>query len=147
MFKKRLKGLLAMLLAGSMTLTMLPITASATISDSNVSVYDGDDTKVVDYSVSETLNIPVKNAFLKQEKDSSGADRHISVRKDSESLLDEKDEENKEDYYFYLCYYDEEQKSFKISDSAMKTEKAVWDVINAWVTADPNLDTDNLFLC
>ena len=48
MFKKRLKGLLAMLLAGSMTLTMLPITASATISDSNVSVYDGDDTKAND---------------------------------------------------------------------------------------------------
>ena len=144
MFKKRLKGLLAMLLAGSMTLTMLPITASATISDSNVSVYDGDDTKVVDYSVSETLNIPVKNAFLKQEKDSSGADRYISVSKDSESLLDEENEEN---YYFYLCYYDEEQQSFKISDSAKKYEKDVWDVINAWVTADPNLDTDNLFLC
>ena len=141
MFKKRLKGLLAMLLAGSMTLTMLPITASATISDSNVSVYDGDDTKAVDYSESETLNIPVKNALLRQETDSSGDDRYISVSKDSESLLDEKD------YYFYLCYYDEVQKSFKISSSAMKYEKDVWNEINTWVTEDPKLDTNNLFLC
>ena len=83
----------------------------------------------------------MKNALLRQEKDSSGDDRHISVSKDSESPLDEGD------YYFYLCYYDEEQQSFKISDSAKKYEKDVWDVINAWVNEDPNLDTNKLFLC
>ncbi|MGN0637092.1 MAG: hypothetical protein ACI4J0_01870 [Huintestinicola sp.] len=33
MFKKRLKGLLALVLAGSMALTAMPITASATISN------------------------------------------------------------------------------------------------------------------
>ena len=144
MFKKRLKGLLAMLLAGSIALSALPMSASATISDSNVSVYDGDDTKVVDYSVSETLSLPVKNALLRQETDSSGDDRYISVSKDSESLLDEEDEEK---YYFYLCYYDGGQESFKISSSAMKTEKDVWNEINTWVTEDPTLGTNNLFLC
>ncbi|MGN0674559.1 MAG: hypothetical protein ACI4KG_02310 [Oscillospiraceae bacterium] len=41
MFKKRLKGLLAMMLAGSMTLTMLPMTASATF-NSTVTIYGGD---------------------------------------------------------------------------------------------------------
>ena len=89
----------------------------------------------------KTLSLPVKNAFLRQETDSSGDDRHISVSKDSESLLDGDND------YFYLCYYDEEQKSFKISNSAMKYEKAVWDEINTWVNEDPNLDTNNLFLC
>ena len=38
MFKKRLKGLLAMLLAGSIAATALPLTASATISDNYVDV-------------------------------------------------------------------------------------------------------------
>lgn len=89
----------------------------------------------------KTLSLPVKNALLRQETDSSGDDRHISVSKDSESPLDGDND------YFYLCYYDEEQKSFKISNSAMKYEKDVWDEINAWVTADPKLDTNNLFLC
>ena len=141
MFKKRLKGLLAMLLAGSIAATAVPLTASATISDNHVSVCDGDDTKVVDKSEYKTLSLPVKNALLRQETDSSGDDRHISVSKDSESPLDEGD------YYFYLCYYDEKQQSFKISNSAMKYENAVWDEINTWVTADPTLDTNKLFLC
>ena len=89
----------------------------------------------------KTLSLPVKNALLRQETDSDGDDRHISVSKDSESLLDEGD------YYFYLCYYDEVKESFKISSSATKYEKAVWDEINSWVTEDPNLDTNKLFLC
>ena len=67
MFKKRLKGLLAMVLAGSIAATALPITASATISDANVTVYDGDDTNAEDNSESETLNIPVLNGLGKQE--------------------------------------------------------------------------------
>ena len=45
MFKKRLKGLLAMLLAGSTAATALPMSVSAAISDNYVSVCDGDDTK------------------------------------------------------------------------------------------------------
>lgn len=89
----------------------------------------------------KTLDIPVKNALLRQETDSSGNDRHISVSKDSESPLDEDND------YFYLCYYDGVKNSFKISSSAMKYEKAVWDEINTWVNEDPNLDTNNLFLC
>ncbi|MGN1107831.1 MAG: hypothetical protein ACI4RK_00495, partial [Oscillospiraceae bacterium] len=40
MFKKRLKGLLAMVLAGSISLTALPLSASATI-DGNISVVGG----------------------------------------------------------------------------------------------------------
>ena len=40
MFKKRLKGLLAMLLAGSIATTAIPITASATFSD-NISINEG----------------------------------------------------------------------------------------------------------
>ena len=38
MFKKRLKALLAMVLAGSMAASALPLTASATISDNYVDV-------------------------------------------------------------------------------------------------------------
>ena len=89
----------------------------------------------------KTFDIPVKNAVLQQEKESDGSNKTVTVRKDNEDWLD------MEDDYFYLCYYDEVQKSFKISNSAMKYEKDVWDEINAWVTADPTLDTNNLFLC
>lgn len=49
MFKKRLKGLLAMLLAGSIAASAVPLTASARITNATVNVYDGDNKKQVNY--------------------------------------------------------------------------------------------------
>lgn len=49
MFKKRLKGLLAMLLAGSIATTALPLTASAGIIG-DITVYNGDTSKELNYA-------------------------------------------------------------------------------------------------
>ncbi|MCI7759380.1 MAG: hypothetical protein MSH49_05090, partial [[Eubacterium] saphenum] len=53
MFKKRLKGLLAMVLAGSIATTAIPITASATI-DGNISIADAGGGTVYQYDIGET---------------------------------------------------------------------------------------------
>lgn len=53
MFKKRLKGLLAMVLAGSIATTTLPLSASATI-DGNISIADAGGGTVYQYDIGET---------------------------------------------------------------------------------------------
>lgn len=53
MFKKRLKGLLAMVLAGSIAMTALPLSASATI-DGNISIADAGGGTVYQYDIGET---------------------------------------------------------------------------------------------
>ena len=55
MFKKRLKGLLAMVLAGSIAMTALPLSASATISG-NITIKEGEEQNPSEIGVSGPLN-------------------------------------------------------------------------------------------
>lgn len=67
MFKKRLKGMLAMVLAGSIALTALPLTASATISG-DITIYSGDldgDTVTVGTIVEENGKYGFSDGVLK----------------------------------------------------------------------------------
>ena len=120
MFKKRLKGLLAMLLAGSIAATALPITASATIPDSNVTVYDGHDTNAEDNSESETLNIPVLNGLGKRQM-KGGNPYTISVT----GGLTEFDYLESFSNYFYVGYTNKNGK-VELSKSYMNNQQAAW---------------------
>ena len=137
MFKKRLKGLLAMLLAGSIAATALPLTASATISDNHVSVCDGDDTKVVDKSESKTLNIPVLNGLGKQEM-KGGNPYTISVTGDCYDDLETYDK------WFYVGYT-KQNGDVVLSDYNMNRKVTAWTIIEGFAKDDPNFDVDTLF--
>ncbi|MGN1421955.1 MAG: fibronectin type III domain-containing protein, partial [Oscillospiraceae bacterium] len=114
---------------------------SVTDSDDYLSSYYSGKTIIQIDVKYKTFDIPVRNALLQPETEADGSIKTLTVRKDNEDWLDTKDDS------FYLCYVDKEQKFFKISSSEMKTEKAVWDEIAAWVTENEYLDESKLVLC